>query len=121
MFRRLEKVPAFELLAVGLGPVETEEKLTTGSSATSDQLWRKYTLSIPHFECEILEVFPDRQMFVKGEKWLDNQPVPELLDQLHKPDVNRAAFQGFKAVVGGVCLLMVSFEIFKLFNGKPFC
>ena len=126
LFRRLEKVPAFELVAVGFGAVEHKEKFVASTSSTGaasgsppDQLWRKYTLGIPHFECEILEVFPDRQMFVKGEKWLDNEPVPEVLVQ--KSDVNHAAFQGLKAVAGGACLLIASFEAFKLLNGKAFC
>lgn len=74
MFRRLEKVPAFELLSVGLGPVKDVEKQSPSGfvvgEENSGQLWRKYTLVIPHFECEILEVFPSREMFALGEKWL---------------------------------------------------
>lgn len=72
MFRRLEKVPAFDLLATGFGPADEPE----GNSRGVDQeLWRKYKLSIPDFECEILEVFPSREMFVVGETWLVGEPI----------------------------------------------
>ncbi|KAF9054611.1 hypothetical protein BJ165DRAFT_1440074 [Panaeolus papilionaceus] len=78
MFRRLEKIPAFELLSVGLGPVnekgQQQPSLTftpnTPGYSEANQLWRKYTLTIPNFECEILEVFPSRDMFISGEAWL---------------------------------------------------
>jgi hypothetical protein len=53
-------VPRFKLLEVG---VEKEE------------LWRRYVLEIEGFECKILEVFLDREMFRRGVKWLDE---PEL-------------------------------------------
>jgi len=119
MFRRLEKVPAFELLSVGLGAVKDNEKRISPSfSATGDtasQLWRKYTLVIPHFECEILEVFPSRGMFLGGEKWLtgadaDLQRVPEVLTAL-KPVNTSTLNQGIKLVLAGGFLLMIFFEI----------
>jgi len=84
MFRRLGKVPVFELKTVGFGRV-TEDKSTSSvsSSCEEKQLWRRYTLVIPHFECEILEVFPSREMFTAGEKWLNTDDtdlgVSELL------------------------------------------
>ena len=34
------------------------------------ELRRTYTLSTEGFFCEILEVFPDRDMFIQGETWL---------------------------------------------------
>lgn len=78
MFRRLEKIPAFELLSVGLGPVNEKGQQqpslaftpNTPGYSEANQLWRKYTLTIPNFECEILEVFPSRDMFISGEAWL---------------------------------------------------
>jgi len=126
MFRRLEKVPAFELRSVGLGPVkdDDDEKSSTSSSAhsgsSSNQLWRKYTLVIPHFECEILEVFPDRRMFILGEQWLtdpnSSPPVPEVLALTKKSDIDSTINQGLKLVVGGAILLMVSFEALRVFH-----
>lgn len=41
-----------------------------GANDVGDQLWRKYRLAIPDFECEILEVFPSREMFACCEQWL---------------------------------------------------
>jgi len=126
MFRRLEKVPAFELLSVGLGAVKDNEKRTSFSAsaagATASQLWRKYTLVIPHFECEILEVFPSREMFLGGEKWLtgadaDIQRVPEVLTALKT--VNTSTLnQGIKLVLAGGFLLMIFFEIAMFFSGR---
>ena len=83
MFARMEKVPSFELMSVGLGPVVDDcssEKMLREDSRQSDeqhQLWRKYKLHISDFECEILEVFPARDMFVDGTYWLDNKPADE--------------------------------------------
>ncbi|KAH6916099.1 hypothetical protein BKA70DRAFT_479134 [Coprinopsis sp. MPI-PUGE-AT-0042] len=84
MFRRMEKVPAFELLSVGIGPVPSEDdkkrpsNLSTlpsrkSSDQNAKQLWRKYKLVIPDFECEILEVFPDRDMFADGDAWVNGE------------------------------------------------
>jgi hypothetical protein len=79
MFRKLQRVPAFALLTVGLGLVDDEQPSEKSASASqffnaeskkSDQLWRKYKLTIPDFDCEILEVFPTRDMFLYGDAWL---------------------------------------------------
>jgi hypothetical protein len=77
MFRRLEKVPAFDLLATGFGPADEPEgnPRSVGDNKRDQELWRKYKLSIPDFECEILEVFPSREMFVVGETWLVDEPT----------------------------------------------
>jgi len=77
MFRRLEKVPAFDLLATGFGPADETEgnSRSVGDNKRDQELWRKYKLSIPDFECEILEVFPSREMFVVGETWLVDEPT----------------------------------------------
>lgn len=77
MFARMEKVPSFELVSVGIGPViddtasETTPLDNVLDESEHEQLWRKYKLHIPDFECEILEVFPAREMFVEGTSWLD--------------------------------------------------
>jgi hypothetical protein len=127
MFRRLEKVPAFELLSVGLGDVKEAEK--SGSSSfkiasadrNSSQLWRKYTLVVPNFECEILEVFPAREMFIGAERWLtgDAASVPELA---LKADNTSTLKQGLKMVVAGGILLMLLFEVLMHLGGRSrFC
>ncbi len=67
MFRKLEKLPDFELLDVdfGLPDFDKESKHKSG-----EQLWRKYRLFVDGYEAEILEVFPSRRMFQEGEAWL---------------------------------------------------
>ncbi|KAF9447503.1 hypothetical protein P691DRAFT_760703 [Macrolepiota fuliginosa MF-IS2] len=77
MFRRIEKLPRFELQNVGIGPYPCEDlDVASWSPASnpgsgSQELWRKYKLIAPDFECDIVEVFPDRDMFVGGTTWLD--------------------------------------------------
>jgi hypothetical protein len=118
MFRRLEKIPAFELLTVGLGPVDDNDK-ASGAFSTEDkksnQLWRKYTLTIPNFECEILEVFPSREMFLKGDSWLTGEYAKaetssEALNTLRSVDAGRVQ-QGIKVVFGVGFFLLLGLEI----------
>ncbi|KAH8111050.1 hypothetical protein DFH11DRAFT_1616701 [Phellopilus nigrolimitatus] len=66
IFRKMGVVPAFELLDVGL----------VGDSEKSNKLWRRYTLKIEGFAADIVEVFPDREMFTRAEEWLAE---PQLL------------------------------------------
>lgn len=68
LFRALRCAPAFELLAVDarVGPDGRRE------------LSRRYRLGTEGCECEIEEVFPDREMFVLGERWLDMDEGAEL-------------------------------------------
>ncbi|KAL4079297.1 hypothetical protein J3A83DRAFT_4356199 [Scleroderma citrinum] len=54
--RKLGPVPRFALLSV--------------EAPTKRELRRTYTLEIDGFAAEILEVFPDRDMFARGEAWL---------------------------------------------------
>ncbi|KAF9526101.1 hypothetical protein CPB83DRAFT_795269 [Crepidotus variabilis] len=136
MFRRMEKVPQFELLAVGFGAVKDKEDDQVVQSYTADvrrQLWRKYTLVMPHFECEILEVFPDRRMFSSSEMWLSGEmdakgqhynysgSVPELLALQRGGDGSSAMNTGVKVVVVVGFLIMAAFEATRLFGGKMFC
>jgi hypothetical protein len=59
MFRKMQTPPKFALLECG-------SKFEAGKRV----LWRRYTLSTDGFLCDIVEVFPDRDMFVQGEQWL---------------------------------------------------
>jgi len=121
MFRRLEKIPAFELLAVGLGPVDDNDDkapgaFSTGKDNKSNQLWRKYTLTIPNFECEILEVFPSREMFLKGDSWLTGEYAKaetssETLNTLKSVDAGATLQQGIKVVFGVGFFLLLGFEM----------
>lgn len=96
-FRRLDKLPVFELLSVGLGSyylqfdaslAANKVKSDATSASPSDQckeLWRRYKLTVPGFDCDIVEVFPDREMFVHGEAWLDDRVVVAGSPRLERP------------------------------------
>ncbi|KAG1752699.1 uncharacterized protein EDB91DRAFT_1044297, partial [Suillus paluster] len=58
-FRKMQRNPQFTLLDV-------QTQVVCGKR----ELRRTYTLETEGFLCEILEVFPDRDMFVRGEVWL---------------------------------------------------
>ena len=126
MFRTLEKVPKFDLVDVGLGDVVQGENAKDKTTTKKNQLWRKYTLSIPHFACEILEVFPDRQMFVDGEGWLSGSS-PSSLRTPSRPDPNHSiplhpgSSPNANPVVWGILLLTISFELWRVFAGKTLC
>ena len=124
MFRRLEKVPAFELLCVGLGAVREGEKrgsfVVAEADRRSSQLWRKYTLIVPHFECEILEVFPAREMFLGAERWLTGDAaatVPELAVATAARS-GAALNQGLKIVMAAGILLLLLFEATMYYGGR---
>ncbi|KAF9564295.1 hypothetical protein CPC08DRAFT_760330 [Agrocybe pediades] len=124
MFRRLGKVPAFELKTVGLGPV-TGEKMNASSYSTAKdegkQLWRKYTLIIPNFECEILEVFPSREMFISGEKWLAVEDVEYDVPELLVKDVVDTASvlkQSLNIVLFAGLFLTFFYEVLMYNNGR---
>ncbi|KAF8216463.1 hypothetical protein K438DRAFT_1703382 [Mycena galopus ATCC 62051] len=74
LFSKVGATPSFELLGVGIGgqhDIKAAEKGLGGGP--HDQLWRRYKLSIPEIECEILEVFASREMFLHGASWLDGK------------------------------------------------
>ncbi|KAF8801345.1 hypothetical protein BYT27DRAFT_7147702 [Phlegmacium glaucopus] len=127
MFRRLEKVPAFELLAVGLGSVDNDKTPFSTKGKESNQLWRKYTLTIPNFECEILEVFPSREMFIQGDSWLTGEyakaePSSETLTIMKSVDGGSTFQQGLRIVLGLGFFLLVGFEIAFRYGGHlGFC
>jgi hypothetical protein len=129
MFRRLEKVPAFELLSVGSGPVDELERNSKPSRGSDDkkdeELWRKYKLFIPDFECEIIEVFPSREMFTAGESWLlDETTIPTKgTTGFQNGDIklaNRSLWllQSGNWLFGVGILLMIAFEAALFANGR---
>lgn len=69
-------MPSFELLAVGFGKGgdrgNKEDEMMSPVRGKDEELWRRYRLEVRGFECEILEVFPSREMFSAdgGEDWL---------------------------------------------------
>ncbi|RDB15861.1 hypothetical protein Hypma_003659 [Hypsizygus marmoreus] len=133
MFSRLEKVPAFELLAVGLGPVTDSPpgKVSVpvfGDRLDMQQLWRRYKLFIADFECEILEVFPSRDMFVGGEKWLDDkegwtkESFNPSVKHIYLPTTALRAETALILFLGLGFLLMLAFELSLYFTGRqPLC
>ncbi|KAI5124268.1 hypothetical protein M0805_005117 [Coniferiporia weirii] len=81
IFRKMGVVPTFELLEAGLvddlddaDNADTFEKLGNGSRREK-KIWRRYTLKTEGFFADIVEVFPDRGMFTRGEEWLTEPPM----------------------------------------------
>ncbi|KAJ7182590.1 hypothetical protein C8R43DRAFT_7703 [Mycena crocata] len=117
LFSKLEATPSFELLAVGTGDhddVSAEKGL--GGGGGGSQLWRKYKLSAPEVECEILEVFASREMFVRGQSWLESQQpdgVGSTQSSLRRPSTN--------ALLGFALFLMLAFEFYIYFFHKSRC
>jgi hypothetical protein len=79
VFRELGKIPRFELIAVGIGGniAGEESKLSMFADLKKHELWRKYKIDCEGFECDILEVFPTREMFRRGDAWLMDRPYGE--------------------------------------------
>ena len=125
MFTRLDKVPEFELVSVGFGRVtgdgqeKTSGDLFSRASLQRKQLWRKYRLAIPDFECDILEVFPDRGMFVTGESWLDNT---DAYPESYLSTVDHTKLRGS---TNGILLMaflgLFTFEGYMFFAGRAAC
>lgn len=65
--RQLDARAEFDLLEVGLEEVEDGK----------ESLWRRYILRAEGFECDVREIFPDREMFAGPEDWLMNQSPPQ--------------------------------------------
>ncbi|KAG5643982.1 hypothetical protein DXG03_009271 [Asterophora parasitica] len=152
MFARMEKAPEFDLLAVGLGPVPssegenvippTEKTPLILKGRCEKQLWRKYKLSVVDFECEILEVFPSRDMFVSGPRWLDAITANTATEDWtpSKPEEEQGGFDapvrdillasrprafsqpGVVSFLGMGLLLICAFELTMFFAGRSlFC
>ncbi|KAI0332091.1 hypothetical protein GY45DRAFT_1352936 [Cubamyces sp. BRFM 1775] len=60
IFRHLRTYPDFTLVNVGAQVIDGKRELR-----------RTYQLATEGIVCEILEVFPDRDMFMMGEAWLN--------------------------------------------------
>ncbi|KAH8830808.1 hypothetical protein DL96DRAFT_1594392 [Flagelloscypha sp. PMI_526] len=109
-FSKLGQTANFELLEVGFGepPQEgsSQKELTLEDSKPTDNsaLWRKYRLFVEDFECEILEVFPSRQMFSYGESWLTDSLPSTFVGQSRLPLLYAAFLL--------TCLLWIAFMIF---------
>jgi hypothetical protein len=126
MFARMEKVPSFELLSVGLGPVVDELSENTPlvdkvPDEQRQQLWRKYKLHIHDFECEILEVFPARDMFVDGTNWLDDKPSERITFSpsaggTYVPIGTPRSQTDSISFVGMSCLLVIALEVARYFT-----
>jgi hypothetical protein len=96
MFRRMQTPPQFALLDCGVG-------FENGRST----LWRRYTLSTKGFVCDITEVFPDRDMFKFGERWLDEgQNVPDVAAESSKL---RYVADMFSSMLDGIYLTELVF------------
>lgn len=81
IFRKTGAVPDFALLSAGLVADIDDgdlENIFAGQAKEDDakktKLWRRYTLSVEGFSCDIVEAFPDRTMFTRGEEWLLDEP-----------------------------------------------
>ncbi|KAF5375452.1 hypothetical protein D9615_007959 [Tricholomella constricta] len=135
MFARMGKAPEFDLVSVGLGPVSDDDtppsEKTPLGGRQEQQLWRKYKLVVADFECEILEVFPSRDMFVGGHQWLEADAAVQqwalesfttstkdlyLPSRVLRPKTSLILFLGL------AFLLMLAFEFSMFFTGRSlFC
>ncbi|EJD07601.1 uncharacterized protein FOMMEDRAFT_115954 [Fomitiporia mediterranea MF3/22] len=75
IFRKMGVQPEFELVEAGVeGRVEEttvlDEKPKLVVENEKRRMWRRYTLKVEGFLADIVEVFPDREMFTRGEEWL---------------------------------------------------
>ncbi|KAG6811682.1 hypothetical protein H0H92_006337 [Tricholoma furcatifolium] len=137
MFSRLGKVPEFELVSVGIGPVTDDlhspPSLSTPPSTPisekprAEQLWRKYRLFMEDFECDILEVFPTREMFVGGLHWLEDTHG-WAADSSYNHDASardvylqvakRRPQTGLILIFGLGFLIMLAYELLTFFTGR---
>ena len=65
-------VPEFELLEAGIIS-DSEDAIGLSEKPKRDEkskLWRRYVLRMEGFETDIIDVFPDREMFTRPEEWL---------------------------------------------------
>ncbi|KAJ7281549.1 hypothetical protein C8J57DRAFT_1297982 [Mycena rebaudengoi] len=109
LFSKLETVPSFELLEVGFGGHDGAAALEKGS-AEGPQLWRKYRLFVPEFECEIVEVFTSRSMFTQ-DSWLDEQDATTVSGPSFRARHRLPA----NALLWLVLLSVLSYELYTTF------
>ncbi|KAJ7606139.1 hypothetical protein DFH06DRAFT_1015295 [Mycena polygramma] len=109
LFSKINATPSFELLNVGIGGHDAEKGFGEGA-----QLWRKYRLSVPEIECEILEVFASREMFVRGEPWLsDPNTTFSALPVVRRPTAN--------SLLWFALLSVFVFEVYTYFRNPSRC
>lgn len=114
--------PQFELVEVGFG--SDSRGVSAPASAWNDQLWRKYRLTMPGFECDILEVFPSRKMFLGGQGWLTEETPVEVAKTYSGTEVDGAThFLGFpfSLPAGLVMTFDLLFQILLTFEVLIFC
>lgn len=116
LFSKIGATPSFELLGVGIGGQADMTSVEKGLGG-GPQLWRKYRLSVSEIDCEILEVFASRDMFVRGESWLEEQHHDQAsstsLRAFPRPTTNRLLWSAF--------LLMLTFELYRYIVGDVHC
>ncbi|KAJ7836948.1 hypothetical protein B0H13DRAFT_2239930 [Mycena leptocephala] len=117
LFSKLGATPSFELLGVGIGGQNDLITVEKGFG-TGPQLWRKYRLSIPEIECEILEVFASREMFVRGESWLKEQRHDHITASSKVVMFRRPTANTF---VWLALLFMLAFELYMYLAGPSRC
>lgn len=85
IFRKVGAVPTFELLEAGVVGVhddvnssDEKRRLAVAEGLEKRKLWRRYTLKTEGFAADIMEVFPDRDMFTRGEEWLAEPQIPTI-------------------------------------------
>jgi hypothetical protein len=125
MFKKLQLQPMFELLEVGFGvPPASDGKTEKDSGRLGEdgdrRLWRKYKLAVPEFDCEILEEFPSRDMFIFGDSWLrdmkgeiDGASYQHVFDNARERD--SALERRYRSDKSGVLLLLALFSLQFLF------
>lgn len=82
VFRKMGAQAEFALLECG-----TSVDAITGK----DKIWRRYILAMEGFECDIIEVFPDREMF-SNEEWIVASDEMESRPPMSVRDVRRMGF-----------------------------
>ncbi|KAJ7442251.1 hypothetical protein FB451DRAFT_1297533 [Mycena latifolia] len=115
LFSKLEVTPSFELLGVGIGGQDDLTSVEKGHGG-GPHLWRKYRLSVPEIECEILEVFASRDMFVRGQSWLDDQ----LDDQVTLSPLRAFRRPSTNILLWVALLCMLTFELY-MYLGPSRC
>ncbi|KAH7926976.1 hypothetical protein BV22DRAFT_1111384 [Leucogyrophana mollusca] len=101
-FRHLHRIPEFSLLGV-----ETQE---VGGKR---ELRRTYRLETEGFVAQILEVFPDRDMFVLGEGWLTKGQFKKVVSSVSKGSFEPLRVTLKRTARGLCCLLLLYLLILR--------
>ncbi|KAJ6518789.1 hypothetical protein C8R45DRAFT_5125 [Mycena sanguinolenta] len=109
LFSKVGATPVFELLDVGIGGQGEDMVTVEKGFGAGPQLWRKYRLSIPEIECEIVEVFASREMFVFGENWLEGRRQLDTKTKTQSPSL----FRGRTPIILLAFLCLLIFELYR--------